>query len=150
MGPGNRDYVYLHMHTYTFPHTHTPPHPHTPTHTHTHTYTPSHTPPPHPITLQIWEVNGTDKRPLSQDQFGHFDSSKVYLIQYLHPPHSTLVVYVWVGDEVGEGGEKQLKAALKHAETVGSNAPKVRMKYAELLQFNFFNSTYYFGYVIIT
>ena len=122
------------MHTYTFPHTSTPPHPHTPTHT--HTYTPSHTPLPltsHPITLQIWEVNGADKRPLSQDQFGQFDSSKVYLVQYLHPPHSTLVVYVWVGDEVGEGGEKQLKAALKHTETVGSNAQKVHM------EFNFSN-----------
>ena len=134
------------MHTYTFPHTPTPPHPHTPTHTHTHTHVPSHTSPP-TITLQIWEVSGADKRPLSQDQFGQFDSSKVYLVQYLHPPHSTLVVYVWVGGEVGEGGEKQLKAALKHAETVGSNAQKVHMKYAE---FNFANRhfSYFFFYTI--
>ena len=40
---------------------------------------------------------------------------------------------------MGEGGEKQLKAALKHAETVGPNTQKVRIKYAELLQFNFAN-----------
>ena len=94
-------------------------------------------------------MSGTDRRPLSQDQFGHFDSSKVYLVQYLHPPHSTLVVYVWMGGEVGEGGEKQLKAALKHAETVGPDTQKVRMKYAELLQFNFTNRHFsYFFYTI--
>ena len=124
-GPQNHMYVLGNMstvHLMTYTHTHTStilslPH-------HTHSTTPL-TPSP-----KIWEVRGAaDKRPLSEDQFGQFDSSKVYLVQYLHPPPSTLVVYVWVGGEVGEGEEKRVKDALQHAETMAPNTRKVRMKY---------------------
>ena len=130
-------------------HTHTHTHTHTPTHN-THTSTilplPHHTHSTTPLTPspKIWEVRGaTDKRPLSQDHYGQFDSSKVYLIQYLHPPPSTLVVYVWVGGEVGEGEEKQVKAALQHAETMAPKAQKVHMKYMGFTKFIFSNSMYY-------
>ena len=35
-----------------------------------------------------------DKEPLPVDQFGQFDSSKVYLIQYLYRKQSAL--YMWM------------------------------------------------------
>ena len=84
-----------------------------------------------------------DKEPLPVDQFGQFDSSKVYLIQYLYRKQSALymwmeaMVYVWVGGEVGE--EEEVRAALTHVETIGPTTHMVRL----LLLFIEFSSAPY-------
>ena len=65
------------------------------------------------------------------DRIGHFDSDRVYLVQYNYRKQSSLytwlecALYVWVGQDVG-GGELTLKEAIACAESISPSKQVVR------------------------
>ena len=58
------------------------------------------------------------------DRIGHFDSDRIYLIQYNYRKQSSLytwlecVLYVWVGQDEG-GGERSLQEAIASTASIG-------------------------------
>lgn len=77
--------------------------------------------------LQVWQLVDHELVVIPIDQFGHFDSSSLFVVQYAYLKQSALytwmegTVYVWVGEGVGGGGERDVlvREALDKVETIG-------------------------------
>lgn len=74
----------------------------------------------------MWQLVNHDLEVVPIDKLGHFDSSGLFVVQYAYLKQSPLytwmegTVYVWLGEGVGGGGERDafIKEALDKVDTI--------------------------------